>query len=229
MKDLSKLSFVELREELAKLETKRAGMPNHLALMASARTDAEMMEIQKNHQDSVADLRYMDLQIEDLHHEIAVREHLIVVRWDEIEFREHEIQVRKRTISTDSVMTGLHGMTLDQLVQLKENLQRSHDSYEEVFRSGIDPCRESAEEVRREYASRISAVEAEISARKNTKLAFYTKTLQKTIDALTEFKVSTSREMKGKISDDQLEKRLSYMNNLIHDLLSMKADFDGQK
>lgn len=207
MKDLSKLSFVELREELAKLETKSAGVPNHLALMASARTDAEMMEIQKNHQDSVADLRYMDLQIHDLKQEMASRE----------------------TARKDSVMTGLHGMTLDQLVQLKENLQRSHDSYEEVFRSGIDPCRESAEEVRREYASRISAVEAEISARKNSKLAFYKKTLQRTVDALTEFKVSTSREMQGKISDDQLNKRLSYMNNLIHDLLSMKEDFDGQK
>ncbi len=207
MNDHSKFSLVELREELAKLEAMRAGMPNHLVLMASARTDAEMMEIQKNHQDSIADLRYMDLQIHDLKQEMASRE----------------------TARKDSVMTGLHGMTLDQLVQLKENLQRSHDSYEEVFRSGIDPCRESAEEVRREYASRISAVEAEISARKNSKLAFYKKTLQRTVDALTEFKVSTSREMQGKISDDQLNKRLSYMNNLIHDLLSMKEDFDGQK
>ncbi len=126
-------------------------------------------------------------------------------------------------------MDDLHEKTLEQLCQLLENLQRSHDSYEEVFRSGIDPCRESAEEVRREYASRISAVEAEISVRKNSKRAFYKKTLQRTVDALTEFKVSTSREMQGKISDDQLNKRLSYMNNLIHDLLSMKEDFDGQK
>jgi ElaB/YqjD/DUF883 family membrane-anchored ribosome-binding protein len=207
MKDLSKFSVVELREELAKLETKRAGMPNHLALMATARTDAEMMEIQKNHQDSVADLRYMDLQIHDLKQEIASRE----------------------TVRNDSVMTDLHGMTLDQLVQLRENLQRSHDSYEEVFQSGIDPCRQGAEDVREEYASRISAVEAEIGVRKNSKLAFYKKTLQRTVDALTEFKVSTSREMQGRISNDQLDRRLSYMNNLIHDLLSMKADFDGQK
>jgi ElaB/YqjD/DUF883 family membrane-anchored ribosome-binding protein len=126
-------------------------------------------------------------------------------------------------------MDALHSMTLKQLEELRENLQCSYDSYEEVFQSGIDPCRQSAEVVRQEYSLRISAVEAEISARKNSKRAFYRKTLQSTIDALTEFKVSTSREMQGKISDGEMDKRLSRMNNLIHDLLSMKEDFDGQK